>query len=83
MFDTEIFHAPLVTPLLIIVPSFTIGPACFPALGQQKTTASGSPLEMRLCVDNSCEKLVWRGTYYDGIKDKGSDTLPSPCSASV
>ena len=28
---------------------------------------------MHLCVDNVCETLIWRGTYYDGVKDRGSD----------
>jgi hypothetical protein len=60
--------------LLMIVSLLTVClTTSIPVAGQQKTTPSGSPLEMRLCVDNGCEKLVWRGTYYDGIKDKGSD----------
>ncbi len=46
-----------------------------PGAGQQSasTTQAGSPLKMHLCVDNVCETLIWRGSYYDGIKDKGSD----------
>jgi Sel1 repeat len=42
---------------------------------QQKpgTTPLGSPLEMRLCVDNGCETLTWRGDHYAGVKDKASD----------
>lgn len=26
---------------------------------------------MRLCAPAGCEKLVWRGSYYDGIQDSG------------
>jgi hypothetical protein len=65
---------PVQRVLLMIVSALTVFlTTSIPVAGQQKTTPSGSPLEMRLCVDNGCEKLIWRGTYYDGIKDKGSD----------
>jgi hypothetical protein len=45
------------------------------SIAQQKTgtTPLGSPLQMRLCVDNPCETLTWRGSYYDGVKDNSSD----------
>ena len=32
------------------------------------STPMGSPLQMHLCTDQ-CEKLVWKGSYYDGIRD--------------
>ncbi len=46
-----------------------------PLVAQQtvSTTPSGAPAKMRLCVDGSCEALIWRGSYYDGVKEKGSD----------
>ena len=48
--------------------------AADPMAAQQSPamTPSGAPSTMHLCVEKSCEKLVWRGSYYDGIKDVGS-----------
>jgi len=59
-----------------IVASMTFFLVCGNHLAAQQkatTTPFGSPLEMRLCVDNGCETLTWRDDHYAGVKDKASD----------
>ena len=52
-----------------IVASITFFLVCGNHLAAQQkatTTPFGSPLEMRLCVDNGCETLTWRDDHYAG-----------------
>lgn len=61
--------------LVVVVPSMLCFGGGYLFAGQENSAAppSGAPSQMRLCEDNSCETLIWRGTYYDGVR--GSDVV--------